>query len=92
MAGRAAGEALGVLDQKVAHPVDPAQERKVDPVDARDRRQRAAVGAPDEGLGRLEIGLRRGSGHSALERVGDAAEEVGLAFERRQGGSSSIEG
>ena len=60
--GQAAREALGVLDQKVAHPVDPAQERKVDPVDARDWRERARVGAPDEGLGRVEIGLRRGRG------------------------------
>ena len=70
----------------------PAQERKVDPVDALNRRQRAAVGAPDERLGRLEIGLRRGRGRSALKRFGDAAEKVGLAFERRQGKSSSIDG
>ena len=83
--GQAAGEALRVLDQKVAHPIDPAQERKVDAVDVRNRGQRAAVGAPDEGLGRLEIGLRGGSGHVAFERLGDAAEKVGLAFERRQG-------
>ena len=83
--GQAAGEALGVLDQKIAHPVDPAQDRNVDAVDARNGRQRAAVGAPDEGLGRLEIGLRRGRGRVALKRLGDAAEEVGLAFERRQG-------
>ena len=82
---QAASEALGVLDQKVAHPVDPAQERKVDAVDARDRRQRAAVGAPDEGLGRLEIGLRRGRRRGALKRFGDTAEEVGLAFEGGQG-------
>ncbi len=82
--GQAAGEALRVFDQKVAHPVDAAQERKIDAIDARDRRKRAAVGAPDEGLGRVEIGLRRGGGHSALKRLGDAAEEVGLAFEGRQ--------
>ena len=41
LAGRRAGEALGVLDQKVAHPIDPAQERDVDAVDARNRRERA---------------------------------------------------
>jgi hypothetical protein len=82
--GQAAGKALGVFDQKIAHPIDSAQKRKVDAVDARDGGQRGAVGAPDEGLGRLEIGLRGGSGNRALERLGDAAEKVGLAFERRQ--------
>ena len=83
--GQAAGEALGVLDQKIAHPIDSAQKRKIDAVDARDGGQCGAVGAPDEGLGRFEIGFRRDSGHRALERLGDAAEKVGLAFERRQG-------
>ena len=83
--GKGAREALGVLDQKVAHPVDPAQERDIDAVDVRNRREGARVGAPDEGLGRVEIGFVRGSGREAIERLGDAAEEVGLALERRQG-------
>ena len=83
--GKGAREALGVLDQKVAHPVDPAQERDIDAVDVRNRRKGARVGAPDEGLGRVEIGFVRGSGREAIERLGDAAEEVGLALERRQG-------
>ena len=83
--GKGAREALGVLDQKVAHPVDPAQERDVDSVDARNGRERARVGAPDEGLGGVEIGFVRGRGREAIERLGDAAEEVGLALERRQG-------
>jgi hypothetical protein len=64
--GQPAGEALRVLDQKVAHPVDPAQNRKVDAVDPRDGRQRGAVGAPDKGLRRLEVRLRRGGGNCAL--------------------------
>ena len=83
--GKGAGEALGVLDQKVAHPVDPAKERDVDTVDARDGREGARVGAPDEGLGGVEIGPVRGRGREAIERLGDAAEEVGLALEGRQG-------
>src|SRR6202042_2171492 len=89
--GQATSEALGVLDQKIAHSIDSAQKRKVDAVDARDGGQRGAVGAPDEGLGRLEIGLRGGGGYGALKRLSDAAQKVGLAFERRQGESSSIE-
>ena len=40
-----------------------------------------------ESLGRLEVGTRRGRGRVALKRLGDTAEEVGLAFERRQGES-----
>ena len=63
LAGRPRAKRWRVLDQKVAHPVDPAQERKIDAVDARDRRQRAAIGAPDESLRRLEIRLLAGGGH-----------------------------
>ena len=88
--GQRAGEAPGVLDQKVAHPVDAAQERDVDAVDARDGRQRAAVGAPDEGFRGVEIGRGRGRRREPLERVGDAGEKVGLALERRQRVGSSV--
>ena len=81
---QAAGEALRILDQKVAHPIDPAQERKVDAVDALNRRERAAVSAPDEGLGRFEIGFRRMRGREAIEGVGDAAQEGVGRIRRRQ--------
>ena len=69
---------------EIAHPVDAAQQRDVDAVDARDRRERAAVGAPDEGVGGGEIGRGSRGGREPLQRVGDAGEEVGLALERRQ--------
>ncbi len=36
---QAAGEALGILDQKIAHPIDALEQRHVDPVDAANRRQ-----------------------------------------------------
>ena len=75
--GQPAREAAGVLDQKIAHPVDAAQEREIDAVDARDGGERPALGAPDEGLRRLEIRRRRMRGREPLERVGDAAEEGG---------------
>ena len=88
---QAAGEALGVLDQKVAHAVDPAQERKVDAVDPRDRRQRAAVGAPDEGPGRLEIGLRRGRRRGALKRSAIRRRRSAWLSRGGKGQSSSIE-
>ena len=57
--GQGAREPAGVFDQEVAHPVDAAQERDVDPVDPQDGRERAAVGAPDEGFRRVEIGRGR---------------------------------
>ena len=80
--GERAGEAAGVLDQEIAHPVDAAQERDVDPVDALNRRQRAAVGAPDERFRRVEIGRGRGRRREPVERVGDAGEEgVGSGLE-----------
>ena len=63
----------------------PRRSRKVDAVDARNRRQRLAVRAPDEGFRHFEIRLRRGRGRVAFKRLGDAAEKVGLAFEGGQG-------
>ena len=89
LAGSARAKRRGVLDQEIAHPVDAAQERDVDAVDALNRRQRAAVGAPDERFRRVEIGRGGRGGREALERNGDAGEEVGLAFERRQGSGCS---
>ena len=71
--GQGAREAAGVFDQEVAHPVDAAQERDVDPVDAQNGRQRAAVGAPDERFRRVEIGRgrwRRARAAQARRRCG----------------------
>ena len=57
--GQAVGEALGILDQDVAHPVDALEQAEIDPVDARHRRQ-PPVRVPDEGVGGAEgIGRRR---------------------------------
>ena len=60
--GQAIGEPLGVLDQDVAHPVDPLEQAEVDAADARDRRQ-PSVRVPDKGVGgaeRLNSPGRRG--------------------------------
>ena len=62
LAGSARAKRLGVLDQRIAHPVDAAQERDVDAVDPQDRGERAAVGAPDERLRSVEIGRGRRGG------------------------------
>ncbi len=51
--GQAVGEALGVLDQDVAHPVDALEQAKVDAADARHRRK-ASVRMPDKGVGGAE--------------------------------------
>ena len=81
LAGRARGEAAGVLDQKVAHPVDAAQERDVDAVDALDGGERAAVGAPDEGFGRVEIGRGAEGGASRSSASAMRAEEGVIELE-----------
>ena len=69
---QARGEALGVLDQHVAHAVDALEQRHVDAVDARHRREPAPVGMPDEGIGGGEIGRGRRLRRQPLERGGDA--------------------
>ena len=68
---QAAGEALGVLDEDVAHPVDAAQQAHLDPVDLRHRREPAPGRMPHEGIGGREIGLaaaRAGRGAPARRR------------------------
>ena len=63
--GREPGrEPLGVVEQNVAHPVDPAQQTDRHPVDRRHRFQPFAVGMPDEGVGGIEIVDRGGVGAS----------------------------
>ena len=85
---QAAGEALGVFDQEITHPVDPPEKFQVDAVDAVDRGERPALRPPDEGLGRAEIRLRWGLRREALERIGDAAQEVGGVSGGLQGKSA----
>ena len=72
---QAAGEALGIFDQEVAHAVDALEERHVDTVDAANRRELAAFRVPDEGLGGGEIERRRrrpGRAVPARRRSGSA--------------------
>ena len=69
--GQAVGEALGVLDQDVAHPVDALEQAEIDAADARHRRQ-PAVRMPDEGVG-------------AAERIGRAGGRRGRRQVRRDG-------
>gem|GEM_PF-2592873 len=69
--GQAAGEALGVLRQHVAHAVDAAQKDEIDPVDLRNGVESGRGGMPDEGVRRIEIGRRRGGRSDSLEGVGD---------------------
>ena len=79
---QALGEALGILDQHVAHAVDALEQRHLDAVDARDRREPASVRLPDEGVGAGQIGHGRALRRQPLERGGDAREHVGVAGAR----------
>ena len=51
--GKPIGKTLGILDQDVAHPVDPLEQAKVDAADAGDLRQ-PTIRMPDKGLGVAE--------------------------------------
>ena len=77
--GKAVGEALGVLDQDVAHPLDPLQKTEVDAADPRHRRQ-PPVGVPDEGVGGGEgigrIRGRRGGGQVCRDRLERASDPL----------------
>src|SRR5690606_12300785 len=70
------GEALGVVDQDVAHMVDAANEVYVDPVDDVDRLQVAGIGLPDEAVGGAEVGLRRRRRRKAADRLDEALQLV----------------
>ena len=65
--GQAIGEALGVLDQDVAHPVDALEQAEIDAADARHRRE-PAVRMPDKGIGAVE--RSRPLGLPATRRTG----------------------
>ncbi len=75
--GQAAGESRRVLEQRVAHPVDAAQQDDVDPVDLPDRLKRARTGVPNEGVrfGEIRRGRRRRG--QTLQRIGDTGDEGG---------------
>ncbi len=79
---QAVREALGILDQEIAHPVDAFEQRHVDTVDAANRCEVAAFRVPDEGLGggKVERG-RRGWGQP-FQRGGDTGEHVRAAIVR----------
>ena len=57
--GEAGGEALGVVDQDVAHAVDAADQPDIDAIDAVNRFKQAGIGSPDEAVGCVEIRRRR---------------------------------
>ena len=65
--GQAVGEAFGVLDQDVAHPVDPLEQAEIDAADARHRRQ-PSVGMPDEGVGGCQTTQAPSAEGEAAER------------------------
>ena len=74
---QAAREALGILDQKIAHPVDALEQRHVDTVDAAHRAR--ACGLPDarrRPRRRQNRAPRRGR-RQPLQRAGDPLQDFG---------------
>ena len=76
LAGRPRAKRFGVVDQNVAHPINALQQHHLDPVDARDRHQPAALGSPNEGVGGLEIGRGGGRGHGAGDECDQRVETL----------------
>src|SRR5579864_272049 len=73
--GQAAGKALGVLDQQIAHPVDALEQRHLDPVDAAHGRKPAPLRVPDEGFGGGKIRRRLSRRRETFEGGRDPAED-----------------
>jgi hypothetical protein len=83
--GKTAREAAGVLDQRVAHAVDAFEQRHLDPVDARDRREAAALRMPDERRRFREIRIGFGRGRKPLEGRSDPRQQFGTGLGLRSG-------
>jgi hypothetical protein len=75
---QSAGEAFGILDQRVAHAIDALEQRHSDAVDVRHRRERA-VGLPDIGVGHAEVRRSRAGRRKPLQRVGNTRQHIGVA-------------
>ncbi len=73
--GEARGEALGIVEQDVADPVDAAQEPDLDAVYLVNRLEPAAVGMPHEGVAAFQLVGKCGGRGQALQRSGDAIEQ-----------------
>ena len=72
---QAGGEPLGVVEQDVADPVDPAQQSDFDPVHLVNRVEPPAVGVPDESVAGVEVDGWRRRRSQALQRSGNAVEQ-----------------
>ena len=73
---QAAGEALGILDQKIAHPVDALEQRHLDTVDAADRARAVALRDARRRLRRRQkSGAGRRRRGQPFQRVGDPLED-----------------
>ena len=74
--GRASGgEALRVGEQNVANPGDPHQQLEWDGGDSLDRPQAVVLRLPHEGIGGVEVALRRGRRRQSFERLHQAMQE-----------------
>ena len=68
---QAVGEAARVLEQRLGHPLDAAQQVERHAGDPRHRPQPLAPRLPDEGVGCIEVDTQSGGGGGPLQRRGD---------------------
>ena len=71
---QAGGEAVRVVEQNVAHPVDSAQQGQRHPAHLGDRMQAVMLRLPDEGGRGLKVVDRGRCRGQPLQRLGDAVE------------------
>ena len=76
--GRSAGrEPLGVVEQDVAHAIDPDQQLERHAGHLRHRPQLLRLRLPHEGVGRREVGLGHGRRRQALDRGDETLQQAG---------------
>ncbi len=81
--GEPRGETLGIVEEDVADPIDPAQKADLDAVDLVNRFEPAAVGVPHKSVAGFQFVARRRGRGQPLQRIGDAIEQrqqVGIVF------------
>jgi hypothetical protein len=69
--GKAAGEALRIGKERVAHPADALQERKRQAIDVLDGEKAFRLGLPNEGVVAFEVGRIRLAWGKTLDRPGN---------------------
>ncbi len=78
--GEPLGEAGGVVEERVPHPVDALEQADGQAIDRHDGQERLRLGLPNEGLRPVEVGLSRRGGRKPLQRPRDPLDQHANRF------------